>query len=110
MALVSSIIQVLSSPNSTIEFLIANLNYNQLINDQLLHKAFDFYDEDKNGYISFGELRKVFMSLCTEEQLRDILREVNLPVDSDIPFSEFKKAMELVKLTTQQFKPSWSIV
>jgi calcium-dependent protein kinase len=93
-----------------IEFLIANMNPNLLDNDQILKKAFDFYDDDKNGYITCEELQKVFGTLCTEEQLNDMIKEVDLNGDKKISFGEFKKMMDYMKTAAPKFRTSWSIV
>lgn len=86
------------------------MNPSLLENDQTLKKAFDFYDDDKNGYITYEELQKVFGSLCTEEQLNDMIKEVDLNGDKKISFSEFKKMMDYIKSSASKFRSSWSIV
>lgn len=86
------------------------MNPSILENDQILRKAFDFYDDDKNGYITYEELQKVFGSLCTEEQLNDMIKEVDLNGDQKISFAEFKKMMDYVKTSGPKFRSSWSIV
>jgi len=85
------------------------MNYNQLINDQILQKAFDFYDEDKNGYITFDELQKVFAPFSTEENLKEIIEEVTNNGDNKISFDNFKEAMNQVKSSFHKFRPCWSI-
>jgi len=99
-----------SSLVTSIEFLIANMNPSILGNDQVLKKAFDFYDDDKNGYITHEELQKVFGTLCTEEQLNDMIKEVDLNGDRRISFGEFKKMMNCKNTTVPRFRTSWSIV
>lgn len=80
-----------------------------LENEQVLKKAFDFYDEDKNGFITFEELRKVTSSYCSDDQLREMIKEVDLNDDSKIAFDEFVKMMEHVKLSTSKFRSAWSM-
>lgn len=92
-----------------LEFLIANMSPRVLENEQVLRKAFDFYDDDKNGYITCEELRRVFGPWCSEEQLNDMIKEVVLNEDKRISFLDFKGMMNYIK-TTPKFRSSWSIV
>lgn len=78
--------------------------------EEILRKAFEFYDEDKNGYITKEELHKVFGSNCNDEQLNDIMKEADLNGDNEISFAEFKKMMNFIKLKAHNIKFSWSIV
>jgi len=81
-----------------------------VVNDQILKKAFDFYDDDKKGYITYKELKKVFGPWCSEDQLNDMIKEVNLNGDEKMSFLEFKNMMNYVKTSTPKYRTSWSIV
>lgn len=85
------------------------MNFNQLINDQILRKTFDFYDEDKNGYITYDELQKVFEPLQTEENLKEIIKEVTANNDNKISFDDLKHAVDLLKSSAFGYNSAWSI-
>eukprot|EP00826_Nyctotherus_ovalis_P042866 TRINITY_DN4475_c0_g1_i13.p1 TRINITY_DN4475_c0_g1~~TRINITY_DN4475_c0_g1_i13.p1 ORF type:complete len:273 (+),score=93.35 TRINITY_DN4475_c0_g1_i13:815-1633(+) len=91
------------------EFLIANMSQDKQLNEQILQKAFDFYDEDQNGYITIDELKSVFGSLYTEKEIRNIMGEVDLNGDNRICFSEFKKMMS-AELSKSKLKSAWSVM
>lgn len=85
------------------------MNQSQLESETVLRKAFDFYDEDKNDRITMMELKKVFGNLCTDEQIRDIIKEVDLDKDNEISFPEFQNMMKLINNKASKFQASWSL-
>lgn len=106
MELLTTQVQISHNP---LEFLIANMSPSVLVNDQILKRAFDFYDDDKNGYITCEELRKVFGPWCSEEQSNDMIKEVDLNGDEKVSFLEFK-VMDYIKTSAPKYRTSWSIV
>lgn len=63
------------------EFLAISLHLQKMANDEHLHKAFSYFDKDKNGYIEPGELQDALMedgTDCSTDVANDIFQEVDL--------------------------------
>ena len=79
------------------EFLRVTINPEKLINDKNLQMAFDFFDKDKSGKLSYDEIRIVLGIRSNLEKdnnlIRDIIKEVDLNNDGMISFDEFKQLM-----------------
>eukprot|EP01022_Parablepharisma_sp_SALTPOND_P001620 TRINITY_DN106914_c0_g1_i1.p2 TRINITY_DN106914_c0_g1~~TRINITY_DN106914_c0_g1_i1.p2 ORF type:complete len:304 (+),score=46.41 TRINITY_DN106914_c0_g1_i1:1180-2091(+) len=92
------------------EFVMANVCQDwKTLNEKTLLQAFNFYDEDKNGYISIEELRKVFGTICSEEEIQEMIKEVDSNGDNKISFIEFKDMMSCVKLSSTGLREAWSL-
>lgn len=78
-----------------IEFLMANLEKNDCVNKSNLKLAFDFFDEDHSGTISEDELKRIFIGLKGTDDIKKIIKEVDINNDGEISFDEFAKMMEI---------------
>eukprot|EP00831_Metopus_contortus_P029604 TRINITY_DN24341_c0_g1_i1.p2 TRINITY_DN24341_c0_g1~~TRINITY_DN24341_c0_g1_i1.p2 ORF type:complete len:127 (-),score=28.15 TRINITY_DN24341_c0_g1_i1:110-460(-) len=91
------------------EFLMANLGYKNILAEEKLKQAFDFYDENKNGVITLNELKRVFGSFCSEEQILALMAEADTNGDNEITFEEFKEMMTGLRAATHSLKLMWSM-
>lgn len=79
------------------EFLVANLNYKQLLNNQKLEKIFQLIDTDHNGQISTEELKEFFNvenEPKNEELVQQIMGELALRDKQNIQLGEFLSLMK----------------
>ena len=85
------------------EFVRAAVNKRKFLDEKILKFAFNFFDKDENGEISFEEIEKVFKSSVPDPQnvhlvLFKIINEVDSNSDGKISFEEFCIAMrKLIK-------------
>eukprot|EP00826_Nyctotherus_ovalis_P047220 TRINITY_DN5405_c0_g1_i7.p1 TRINITY_DN5405_c0_g1~~TRINITY_DN5405_c0_g1_i7.p1 ORF type:complete len:163 (-),score=41.49 TRINITY_DN5405_c0_g1_i7:73-561(-) len=88
------------------EFLVANLKLDSVLNDEILQSAFEFYDTDHNGQITFEEIRKVLGGVYDDKTLKELIIEVDTNKDNQISFPEFKVMMEnfRAKLQAQSYR------
>ena len=77
------------------EFMIANIDKDRLLQEDLLNDAFKLFDIDGSGSISVEELKKVLgaNSAIEEEEWEEILAEVDDDGNGEIEFNEFKAVM-----------------
>lgn len=77
------------------EFMIANIDKDRLLQEDLLNDAFKLFDIDGSGSISVEELKKVLgaNSAIEEEEWEEILAEVDDDGNGEIEFNEFKAMM-----------------
>lgn len=73
------------------EFLAATLRRNQFLREERLHRAFDHFDVDGTGKISYENLVDVMGS---EEHAKEIMHDVDLNHDGFISYEEFSAMME----------------
>lgn len=73
------------------EFLAATLRRNQFLREERLHRAFDHFDVDGDGQITFDNLVDVMGS---EDHAREVMHDVDLDNDGVISFDEFATMME----------------
>ncbi|KAJ9537325.1 hypothetical protein OSB04_030058 [Centaurea solstitialis] len=80
------------------EFVAVNVHLKRMANDEHLHKAFSFFDQNQNGYIEFEELRH---ALSDEDNVNDIegvinaiMHDVDTDKDGRISFEEFAAMMK----------------
>ena len=79
------------------EFLVANINYKNSINDKQLHQIFQIIDKDKNGFLETEELKDFFNLGGKENEalLKALIAEVDKNNDGKIAkpelFEIFKK-------------------
>jgi calcium-dependent protein kinase len=82
------------------EFLRAAIDKKVLIEEKNLKFAFDFYDKDKNGFITLDELNEVFNkengNEFSKDEFKKIIDEVDLNKDGFIDFEEFKIMMNKI--------------
>jgi len=73
------------------EFLAATLRRNQFLREERLHRAFDHFDVDGDGKITYENLVDVMGS---HEHAREIMHDVDLNNDGQISYDEFVTMME----------------
>ncbi|OVA03272.1 Protein kinase domain [Macleaya cordata] len=79
------------------EFVAVAVHFRKIGNDEHLHKAFAFFDQNKSGYIEIEELRE---SLADEvdpnndEVINAIIRDVDTDKDGRISYEEFAAMMK----------------
>ena len=81
------------------EFVRAAVNKRKFLDEKILKFAFNFFDKDENGEISFEEIEKVFKSSVPDPKnvhlvLFKIINEVDSNNDGKISFEEFCFAMK----------------
>ncbi|XP_026425435.1 calcium-dependent protein kinase 13-like [Papaver somniferum] len=79
------------------EFLAVSLHLRRMANDEHLHKAFSYFDKDRNGYIELEELKEALMddeAINCSEVANDILQEVDTDKDGRISYDEFAAMMK----------------
>ena len=79
------------------EFAVAAINEDILLRDENLKKAFSFFDKDKDGFISRGDLVKVMASFGGKSVDGSIIDKIMNQIDTDdsgrIDFDEFRASM-----------------
>ena len=79
------------------EFAVAAINEDILLRDENLKKAFSFFDKDKDGFISRGDLVKVMASFGGKSVEDSIIDKIMNQIDTDdsgrIDFNEFRASM-----------------
>mmetsp|Transcript_16048 Transcript_16048/g.17955 ORF Transcript_16048/g.17955 Transcript_16048/m.17955 type:complete len:502 (-) Transcript_16048:65-1570(-) len=77
------------------EFIAAAIHRNDVLNIEVLKKAFRVFDEDQSGNISADELKNVFGSNKNfgDNFWQDLINEVDQNGDGEISFDEFKDMM-----------------
>jgi calcium-dependent protein kinase len=79
------------------EFLTVNMKKEQLLNEDMLTKAFKLFDLDGNGYITINELKETMpLQITNNQQWIDLIEEVDKDGDCQISFDEFKDMMEKI--------------
>ena len=79
------------------EFLTVNMKKEQLLNEDMLTKAFKLFDLDGNGYITINELKETMpLKITSNQQWIDLIKDVDQDGDCQISFKEFKEMMEKI--------------
>ncbi|CAH8362144.1 unnamed protein product [Eruca vesicaria subsp. sativa] len=78
------------------EFIAISVHLKKMGNDEHLKKAFEFFDQDKNGYIEIEELREALSDEVgiSEEVIEAIIRDVDTDKDGRISYEEFATMMK----------------
>ena len=96
--IVKNIDQDKSGQISIEEFLRATIKYENLISENNLKYAFDYFDKDHSGFLSKDEIKEVLGLIDDSDEsnkiVNDIFKEVDLNGDGQISFEEFKIMME----------------
>uniref|UniRef100_A0A804L6S2 non-specific serine/threonine protein kinase n=1 Tax=Musa acuminata subsp. malaccensis TaxID=214687 RepID=A0A804L6S2_MUSAM len=79
------------------EFVAVSIHLRKIGNDEHLHKAFSYFDQNKSGYIEIEELRDSLVDdLGTnhEEVINAIIHDVDTDKDGRISYEEFTAMMK----------------
>ena len=71
------------------EFVAISIHLRKIDNDQHLHKAFQFFDQNQNGFIEIEELRNALadeVGTNSEEVINAIMHDVDTDKVSVFPF------------------------
>ncbi|GKV52852.1 hypothetical protein SLEP1_g59407, partial [Rubroshorea leprosula] len=79
------------------EFMAVSVHLKKMANDEHLHKAFAFFDQNQSGYIEIDELRGALnddVDTSSEEVINAIMLDVDTDKDGRISFEEFAAMMK----------------
>ncbi|XP_057953440.1 calcium-dependent protein kinase 8-like [Malania oleifera] len=79
------------------EFVAVTVHLKKMANDEHLHKAFAFFDQNQSGYIEIGELRDALnddIDSNSEEVINAIMHDVDTDKDGRISYEEFAAMMK----------------
>ena len=87
--------------SGTIEFTewcTASMDKRKMLSKEKLKAAFDLFDENGNGSISFAEVKKLLdaKGSSNNELYMEMIQEMDIDGDGEISFPEFEKMMELL--------------
>jgi calcium-dependent protein kinase len=71
------------------EFLAATLSHQLKIHDELIHDTFRRFDVDNTGYLDESNMRDIFGSEMTDEEIAEIVKEIDENNDGKISYQEF---------------------
>lgn len=79
------------------EFVAISVHLKRMSNDDHLHKAFDFFDQNQSGFIEIDELRNALaddVETDNEDVMNAIMRDVDTDKDGRISYDEFAAMMK----------------
>ncbi|CAL5356223.1 unnamed protein product [Camellia sinensis] len=78
-----------------IEFITAMMHMNRVEREHHLYIAFEYFDEDKSGYITMEELEHALKKYNTGDKktIKEIIAEVDIDNDGRINYDEFVAMM-----------------
>ncbi|XP_050223865.1 calcium-dependent protein kinase 8-like [Mercurialis annua] len=79
------------------EFVAVSVHLKKMGNDDHIHKAFAFFDQNKSGYIEVEELRESLndeVDTCSEDVINAIMQDVDTDKDGRISYEEFASMMK----------------
>ncbi|XP_065867169.1 calcium-dependent protein kinase 8-like [Euphorbia lathyris] len=79
------------------EFVAVSVHLKKMGNDEHLHKAFSFFDQNQSGYIEIEELRQSLndeAETCGEDVINAIMQDVDTDKDGRISYEEFVVMMK----------------
>lgn len=79
------------------EFVAVSVHLRRMANDEHLHKAFAFFDQNQSGYIEIEELRNALndeVDSNSEEVISAIMHDVDTDKDGKISYGEFAAMMK----------------
>ncbi|KAG0455585.1 hypothetical protein HPP92_024573 [Vanilla planifolia] len=79
------------------EFVTISVHLKKLGNDEHLHEAFAYFDQNKSGYIEIEELRDALaddLAPNSEDVINAIIRDVDTDKDGKISYEEFAAMMK----------------
>ena len=75
------------------EFLRAALDRKQILTDDILSYAFNYFDSDGCGYIKKKKIRAIFGNKIDNNTFQSIFSEINLAKDGKISFADFRSIL-----------------
>ncbi|KAK6925620.1 Protein kinase domain [Dillenia turbinata] len=79
------------------EFVAISVHLKKMGNDEHIRKAFEFFDQNKSGYIEIEEMRQALndeVDNCIEEIISAIMHDVDTDKDGRISYEEFVAMMK----------------
>lgn len=79
------------------EFVAVSIHLKRMANDEHLHKAFAFFDQNQSGFIEIEELRAVLLDdeeTNSEDVINAIMHDVDTDKDGRISYEEFAAMMK----------------
>uniref|UniRef100_A0A9I9D7V3 non-specific serine/threonine protein kinase n=1 Tax=Cucumis melo TaxID=3656 RepID=A0A9I9D7V3_CUCME len=79
------------------EFVAVSIHLKRMANDEHLHKAFAFFDQNQSGFIEIEELRAVLLDdeeTNSEDVVSAIMHDVDTDKDGRISYEEFAAMMK----------------
>lgn len=76
------------------DFLAGMMSSRISMHDGLLVSAFNRFDQDKSGFISVDELKKVLGESCKQEEIDKIMKDADLSNDGKISLEEFAEYLQ----------------
>ncbi|XP_024025214.1 calcium-dependent protein kinase 8 [Morus notabilis] len=79
------------------EFVAVSVHLRRMANDEHLHKAFAYFDQNRSGYIEIEELRNALndeVDSSSEEVVSAIMHDVDTDKDGRISYEEFAAMMK----------------
>ena len=92
-----------------VEFMLATINMQEMLNKDKLRAAFKLFDLDNNGRITIQEIRQVLRgsdAVTEPVEWRKIINEIDKDKDGEISFNEFNEMMQnLLNVTSKIVGP-----
>jgi calcium-dependent protein kinase len=82
------------------EFLRLTVNYEDLLSEKNLLKAFKFFDKNNTGVININDIKNSFVGHGTqdnEELAKQLMRELDIKTTDEISFEDFKSIVNELK-------------
>ncbi|KAJ4825377.1 Calcium-dependent protein kinase 7 [Turnera subulata] len=79
------------------EFVAISVHIKKMGNDEHIHKAFAFFDQNQSGYIEIEELREALndeVDTCSDDVISAIMQDVDADKDGRISYEEFAAMMK----------------
>lgn len=74
------------------EFVNATIDKQKVFSEEKLKQTFDFFDEDKNGFITKEEIQRFFKGMIPDQKSRmweQIIKDADKNGDGKIEYKEF---------------------
>ena len=75
------------------EFLRACLNRKKILTDNILHYAFNYFDNERSGFIKKNKMKRIFENRIDNYVFQTIFDEIDLDKDGKINFDDFKNLL-----------------
>jgi calcium-dependent protein kinase len=78
------------------DFLIATLDFKQILDDEIIWGAFSFFDTDRDGFITTSDVEGALMRAgceLSQEEVIEVFAAFDLNFDRFIDFEEFKEML-----------------